>query len=118
MTLLATLRGGLERLIRPLLLVCVLMLAVGPGIDGFTCGLEPANAEAASVTIAHDDGPGAGDPVDHAVCGHGHCHHPSRLAGDDSAPTPVVYATAELTPPLAMLPPSASLPAPKRPPRA
>lgn len=118
MILAAHLSRFLERLAKPLLAACVLLLASGPIFDGFVCGSEPASAE--SEMLASDLG---GDEdiatiVDHAVCPHGHCHHAPPLAnGGDAHVTTIRYADAATIFAVSVEPPSATQPTLKRPPR-
>lgn len=108
----------LERLAKPLLVICVLMLAVGPIADGLVCGSEPASAEVEMLTsdLGGDDDIATG--VDHAVCAHGHCHHVPPLTNSGEAHvTSIRYAEAEAIFSVSVQPPSATLPTLKRPPR-
>lgn len=108
----------LERLAKPLLVACVLMLAFGPIVDGLACGSESASAE--SEMLASDLG---GDEdittgVDHAVCAHGHCHDAPPLAnGGGGQVATIRYAEAETIFSVSVQPPSATQPTLKRPPR-
>lgn len=112
-------RRTLDRLLKPLLIVCVLMLAVGPIADSLLCGFEVAEAGAAQLlTDASDHNEPKGGSVDHAVCAHGHCHHPAPVtAGSEFPVTAIRYGHSE-RPRLAMLQPPSNLPPSlKRPPR-
>lgn len=109
----------LERLAKPVLVACVLMLAAGPIVDGLMCSPETAAVE--GEMLVSDQG---GDDdivigVDHAICPHGHCHDAPPLAnGDEAHVATVRYAEAETIFVVSVQPPSATLPTVKRPPRA
>lgn len=117
MILLAHFSRLLGRLARPLMLVCVMMIAFGPVADSLICGLEPGTVEAAALDGGHDGGDaGAGD-AGHAVCAHGHCHHSSALTGEDVQLAAAVPAASIPEGLAAPRPPSANQPTLERPPR-
>lgn len=108
----------LERLAKPLLVACVLMLAVGPILDGLVCGPELASAESELLAsdLGGDDDIATG--VDHAVCAHGHCHDAPPLAnGGEAHVSTIRYAEAEAIFSVSVQPPSATQPTLERPPR-
>ena len=109
----------LQRLTKALLVICVLMLAVGPVADSVMCGLEYGDNSSAEL-VADMDGGDDPDPLktEHAICAHGHCHHAMPLVEgpqDDAAATR--YAQAETPLLLSANPPSTNPPSLKRPPR-
>ena len=108
-----------ERLARPLLVACVLMLAFGPIADGLMCSPEPASAESEMLVSDLGDDDDFSTGVDHAVCVHGHCHDapPPANSGEGHATT-TRYAEADANFSVSVQPPSATLPTLKRPPRA
>lgn len=118
MILMAHISRLFERLAKPLLMICVLMLAVGPIADGLVCGSEPASAEVEMLKsdLGGDDDIDTG--IDHAVCAHGHCHDAPPLTNSGEAHvTSIRYAEAEAIFSVSVQPPSATLPTLKRPPR-
>lgn len=118
MIITAHLSRFLERLAKPLLVICVLMLAVGPIADGLVCGSEPASAEVEMLKsdLGGDDDIATG--IDHAVCAHGHCHDAPPLAnGGEAHVTSIRYVEAEAIFSVSVQPPSATQPTLKRPPR-
>lgn len=118
MAFMAHLSRLLERLAKPLLVACVLMLAAGPIVDGLICGPETASADSEMLVsdLGGDDDMAVG--VDHAVCPHGHCHDAPPLAnGGEARVTTIRYAEAETIFAVSVQPPSATLPTLKRPPR-
>lgn len=108
----------LERLAKPLLVACVLMLASGPIVDGLVCGSEPASAESAVLTPDPGGDEGIATGAGHAICVHGHCHDAPPLAnGGEAYAGAIRYADAEISFSVSVQPPSATLPTLKRPPR-
>lgn len=118
MILAAHLSRFLERLTKPLLVACAVMLAFGPIVDGVMCGPEPASAESEMLVSGFGGGDDMETGVDHAVCAHGHCHDAPPLAnGDEAHVTTVRYAEAEAIFSVSVQPPSATQPTLERPPR-
>ncbi len=118
MILAAHLSRFLERLTKPLLVACALMLAFGPIVDGVMCGPEPPSAggEMLVSDLGGDDDIETG--VVHAVCVHGHCHDAPPLAnGGEADVASIRYAEAEAVFSVSVQPPSATQPTLKRPPR-
>lgn len=119
MTWVANHRWTLDRLLKPLMVICVLVLAVGPLADSLMCGFE-VNSAASNHLLA--DSPDQEEPdggvVDHAVCAHGHCHHPVPVtASSEIQAAAIGYGRLE-RPKLATLQPPSNLPSGlKRPPR-
>ena len=67
------------------------MLVIVPAIDAAACTVEPE-------TVQHDADSDPGTP-DHAVCGHGHCHHTgTQLLPCDASYSAVVHAVLVLAP--------------------
>jgi hypothetical protein len=115
----ANLHRTLQRLTKSLLVICVLLLAVGPVADSVMCGLESGGVGSAEL-IADLDGGDDRDPptTDHAICAHGHCHHPVPLTGSTEVhAAAVLYAQADQPVLLALEPSSTSPSSLKRPPR-
>jgi hypothetical protein len=109
----------LQRLTKSLMVICVLLLAVGPVADSVMCGLESGGV-GSSELIADLGGDDDRDPptTDHAICAHGHCHHSVPLTGSPEVHTAAnLYAEADQPLLLALQPPSTSPPSLKRPPR-
>jgi hypothetical protein len=112
-------RWTLDRLLKPLMVICVLMLAVGPIADSLLCGFEAG--EAGSVQLladASDHDESEGGSVDHAVCAHGHCHHPAPITASTEFPVGAIrYGQSERLWLATLQPPSNFPPSLKRPPR-
>jgi hypothetical protein len=112
----------LKRLGAPIVMVCALMFAFAPIVDGVVCGLGAADfgqAAVAGPAEAGDPQP-AKSPLDSdASCVHGHCHHGSISApGDGSDAATVRLAASALTGQATSAGPSAFLSGIERPPRA
>lgn len=120
MTLVATLHRTLGRLLKPLMVICALALAIGPAADSIACGFEGVDAGSAQLlTEVPDDTAPADGMTDHAICAHGHCHHPAPLAAASDVPSAGVrYAEASDMPRSGPEPASVQPPSLKRPPRA
>ena len=119
MILAAHLSRFLERLAKPLLVACALMLAFAPIVDGVMCGPEPASAEGEMLVAGFGGDDDITTSVDHAVCVHGHCHDAPPLAnGGEAHVATIQYAEAEAIFSVSVQPPSATQPTLKRPPRA
>lgn len=109
----------LQRLTKALLVICVLMLAVGPVADSVMCGFEYGGNSSAELVADMDGGDDRDPPkIDHAICAHGHCHHAVPLVdGPQDGAGATRYAQAETPPLLAVDLPSTNPPSLKRPPR-
>lgn len=109
----------LQQLIKSLIVICVLLLAVGPMADSVICGLESGGVGSAELIADLDGDEDRDQPMaDHAICAHGHCHHPVPLTGSAEVHTSAnLYAEVDQPLLLALQPPSTSPPSLKRPPR-
>lgn len=118
MTWAANLYRTLQRLSKPLMVICILLLAVGPVADSIMCGLEGEIGTAELIAdLGGEDGEDSTTP-EHAICAHGHCHHAPPLAGAPEVQQSAnLYAQADRAPLLALQPPSTNPPSLKRPPR-
>lgn len=119
MTSLANLHQALHRLIKPLMVICILLLAVGPVADGLICDLGIGDPGAVEQIADIGGGDDPQEPAnDHAICAHGHCHHPVPLVGLAEVQTGArAYAQAAQPLLLTLEPPSNHPPSLKRPPR-
>jgi len=116
----ANLSRTLQRLTKPLMVICILLLAAGPVADGIMCGLEAGQVGTAGLIadLGGDDDKSS-TTAEHAICAHGHCHHPAPLAGaPEVEQLATLYAEADRTSLPALQPPSTNPPSLKRPPRA
>ena len=95
-----------RRLIMALLLA---MLVIVPAIDAAACMVEP---ETIQPDIDSDP-----DTADHAVCGHGHCHHTGTQLVPSFAYCPLVVHTDLVLAPERLAPESLLPEGLKRPPR-
>ncbi|MBX3478821.1 MAG: hypothetical protein KF842_00325 [Caulobacter sp.] len=119
MTSLANLHQALQRLIKPLMVICILLLAVGPVADSIMCGLETGEIGTAELVadLGGDDDRDS-TTTEHAICAHGHCHHPAPLAGaPEVQQSASLYTQADRTLLFPLEPPSIRPPSLKRPPR-
>lgn len=119
MTWAANLHRALQRLTKPLMVICILLLAVGPVADSIMCGLEIGEIGATELVadLGGDDDTDS-TSTEHAICAHGHCHHPAPLAGaPEVQQSASLYSQADRTPLFALEPPSTRPPSLKRPPR-
>ena len=89
-------------------------------VDAAPCGPEATTSPASSALVDSpvDRGDGGGNPDNHAICSHGHCHQ-SGVAVAETALEPVVsHAGADLNAlPIADGLPSRMPAGPERPPR-
>ena len=85
------------------------MLVIVPAIDAAACMVEPQ-------TVQHDMDSDS-DTADHAVCGHGHCHHTGTQVVASFTYFPLVAHTNIVLAPEALAPESLLPEGLKRPPR-
>lgn len=119
MTWAANLCRTLQRLTKPLMVICILLLAVGPVADSLVCGLEIGETGTAEyIADLGGEEDSHSTTTGHAICAHGHCHHPAPLTGATEVQQSAnLYAEADRTLLPALQPPSTNPPSLKRPPR-
>ncbi len=87
----------------------IAMLVIVPAIDAAACMVEPQTVQ--------PDMDADSDTADHAVCGHGHCHHTRTQVVASFTYFPLVAHTNIVLAPEALAPESLLPEGLKRPPR-
>lgn len=108
-------RYGLMSALLALILTVFVLI---PTADAATCAVEAETSHSAAIMV-EDAGDEPVEPVDHAVCSHGHCHHSGGAMASSPQPESVspIAVSSLLRPasePLASRAPSGL----ERPPRA